>query len=194
VINQTTRFGAAKDEVYVGMVEDVPYLYFAGSDVSAKTPSELRDTALEWRDSTRIVLSKENSLAGFESEVRASLPPTHRGRVVLVGFGRGAYTMSAFCKKMSARPLAVVYLGAPGSVFDCTQKCRYVYHFRHALDPVPKVQGLTTRVVTTADRLWTDLKGMTTEQTIKTVHTTYSKWTADYAEARQAFLDLPFVT
>ena len=128
-------FGAFNDEVSTASYKGIPIVFFQGSDANLSV-SKIVDTYKEWDSNRRLYFERNpQAFQSFTDQVHASLPNTHKGpNVVLVGYSRGGFTMSAYALQHASR--LAIYVACPGDLTDIRKTSKKVYSFGHIRDPV----------------------------------------------------------
>ena len=166
------------------MYQNIPIVYFMGSDTAVGRSSEIVDTYKEWKSNVDLFFGRDSlSLQTFVDEVYLSLPSTHRGHnVVLVGFSRGGTTMSAYARRYMS--CATIFVACPLDVADCRKKSKRVYSFGHVNDVV---YMLSTRrpLRVHVRKVFNDKKGKTLKEVASTVHTGFVAWLDDVASDKR---------
>jgi pimeloyl-ACP methyl ester carboxylesterase len=176
--NKKTRsfaFGSFRDEVKIAMYDNIPIVYFAGSDTQLNN-----DTYLEWKSNYNLYTQRDAArLNQFVQDVYDSLPNTHKTqKVVLVGYSRGGFTMSAYASFKAS--CAAIFIACPGDLFDCRKTSSAVYSFGHAYDPVYMLSAKEPLRVHVRRVFW-DKKGMAGKELAATVHGNFGLWLKDVA-------------
>jgi len=176
-------FGKYNDEVYYGSIDANKYLFFAGSDFRYDV-----GTSQEWFSNTLLILGSKNIDISFVTEVERSLPETFKNeKLITIGFSRGGYTMSNFCKNSSLKFKAIIFLAVPGSLYDMKKICNHVYEFDHELDKVVSLQNVNSKLAVKSHKkyTWDSLKGMDEQQVLSNVHgrtsNGYIQWLRDFS-------------
>jgi len=180
--NRKTRmfkFGKSRDEVKLVKYNDIPIVYFMGSDTQLNAEVVV-DTYKEWKSNYDLYKQGNvQELHTFVDEVYDSLPQDFKTpRVVLVGYSRGGFTMSAYSSLHAS--CAAIYVACPGELYDCRKKARAVYSFGHILDPVYMISAkhplhVHTRIV------FRNKMNQTTQEVVATVHLKMVLWLDDIA-------------
>tara|TARA_B100000945_G_scaffold320699_1_gene331645 strand:+ start:995 stop:1792 length:798 start_codon:yes stop_codon:yes gene_type:complete len=181
--NNKYTFGKYNDEVYYGTVDNHKYIFFAGSDFRYDF-----ETSKEWYSNTLIIMNSRQIDNSFVNEVERSLPETFKNEVLItIGFSRGGFTMSNFCKNSSLKFKAIIFLAAPGSLYDMKNICKDVYEFYHELDKVVSLQNVNTKLKINSHKthIWVSLKDMDTQKVLSNVHgrgsNGYIQWLRDFS-------------